>query len=183
MDYFNRKRNVQEPTGEPYSLAFTQTEVLERGWTVSMVRRHLGQPNAVLHCPLTYHYDRRRVYAAEATPAVQFDLLATEDVRLLGPRWLDRYAAYIPNILKASLLTRAENSEKPEEVAFYRKLASQLPPARANNRPQATTAPRPAPPPPRPAPPPPCPAPTHHSGLSAPRSAPVVALPTAMFAT
>ena len=132
MDFL-RKRNLQEATGEPYDHAFTQTEILERGWTVSMVRRHLGNPNAVICCPTTYQFDRRRVYAAEATPAVQFDLLATEDVRLLGPKWLTRYAAYIPNILRASLQNAAENEENPQMAAQYRALAQTLPQARARN--------------------------------------------------
>ena len=130
MDYFNRKRNFQEATGEPYSQAFTQTEILERGWTISMVRRHIGPPNEIFSYPKTYHFDRRRIYAAEATPAVQFDLLATEDVRLIGPHWLRQYAAYIPNILRASLLTRAERTEDESEAEFCRNLADKLPPAR-----------------------------------------------------
>lgn len=129
MDFF-RKRNIQEGTGEPYDLAFTQTEILERGWTVSMVRRHLGQPNAVICCPLTYQYDRRRVYAAEATPALQFDLLALEDVRLLGTRWLTHYRAYIPNIMRASLLTRAARETDPKMATHCTKIAASLPPAR-----------------------------------------------------
>lgn len=138
MEFF-RKRNLQAASGEPYDRAFTQTEILERGWTVSMIRRHLGQPNAVICCPVTYQYDRRRVYASEATPALQFDLLATEDVRLLGPRWLTRYAAYVPNIMRASLLTKAESSEIAAEAAYCRALAHQLPPQRAKTVPHAAT--------------------------------------------
>lgn len=130
MNCFNRKRNTQTPTGEPYELAFTQTEVIERGWTVSMVRRHLGKPNAVLHYPLTYQFDRRRVYAAEATPGVQFDLLATEDVHLLGLRWLSRYAAYVLKIQRASLLTRAARTEDKAESEMCAKLAAKLPSAK-----------------------------------------------------
>lgn len=134
MDFL-RKRNIQEGTGEPYNAAFTQTEILERGWTISMIRRHLGQPNNVVCCPTTYQFDRRRVYAAEATPAVQFDLLATEDVRLLGTKRLSKMAAYIPNIMRASLLTLAENeqAEKPAFAAEARALAQTLPPAVAPN--------------------------------------------------
>ena len=145
MDYFNRKRNVQEPSGEPYELAFTQTEITERGWTVSMIRRHLGKPNAVTCCPTTYQYDRRRVYAAEGTPAVQFDLLATEDVRLIGPKWLHHYAAYIPNILKAALETRAANAEDEAEKVQCRLLAASLPAPKPRNARHGPPAPPPAP--------------------------------------
>ena len=130
MEFF-RKRNIEEGTGEPYERAFNQTELLKRGWTVSMIRRHLGQPNAVTCCPHTYHYDRRRVYAAEATPALQFDLLALEDVRLLGTRWLTHYRAYIPNIMRASLLARAARETDPKLAAICTKTAASLPPARA----------------------------------------------------
>lgn len=149
MDYFNRRRNIQAASGEPYDYAFTQTEILERGWTVSMIRRHLGKPNAVVQCPLKYQYDRRRVYATEATPALQFDLLATEDIRLCGPRWLNRFAAYIPGIMKASLLTRAgREAELGNGVlaAEFTALAHSLPPAMP---PVCRTAPQRPPAPPK----------------------------------
>ena len=123
-----RRRNLERATGLPYEKAFTKTELMERGWTDSMIRRHLGAPNAVLFTGFAkYQYDTRTVYKAEATPAVQMDLLATEDVRIMGPRWLSHYRAYIPAMMKAALAGRAERADSPEEAAAYREIIEALP--------------------------------------------------------
>ena len=143
-----RCRNLETPTGAEYETAFCKTELLDRGWTHSMIKRHLGPPDDVLRISYAkYQYDRRRVYAAEATPSVQFDLLATADVRFCGPTWLRQLAAYVPNIMRASLQTRAENSTDPGQAARLRQLAANLPPAKALNTRQSA-APVAMPPPP-----------------------------------
>ena len=157
---FTRRRNLQTPTGEAFKEAFTQTEILERGWTLSMIRRHLGPPNTVARIGAydAYQFDRRRVYAAEGSPALQMDLLALEDIRLIGHRWLSKYTAYIPAMMRAVLEGRADLADTDQEAAVLRKMAANLPPQKTPRTAPLTPGPVPAPPKPAKAPPAPAPA-------------------------
>jgi hypothetical protein len=123
-----RHRNLEPPSGVPYEQAFTQTELLDRGWTVSMIRRHLGKPNAVIRAGFAkYQFDTRTVYKAEATPTFQLDLLSTSDVRDVGPRWLRYLKSYVPAMMSAALEGKAETAETPAESAAWLSLIAELP--------------------------------------------------------
>lgn len=134
-----RRRNIKTGTGGDYKTAFTKTELLERGWTSSLIDRYLVAPDAVLHQGFVkYQYDTRRVYKTEGSPAFQMDLLALEDVRLMGPRWLQRLTAYIPKMMIAALTHReAEALEKglKNKAQGYRELLENLPPQKPTNPP------------------------------------------------
>lgn len=128
MLHLPRHRNLEQATGQPYDKAFSKTELHGRGWTSSMIRRHLGAPNAVVGSGFAkYQYDARTVYKTEATVRFQLDLLALEDVRWLGLNRLGSYRCYIPAMMRAALKVKAEKADDPEEAEVFLETAENLP--------------------------------------------------------
>lgn len=128
LDIIKRRRNLSEPTGEPFEAAFSQGELVARGWTVSMIERHIGNPNSVIRTGqgVAYNYDTRRVYAAEGTPQFQRDLLALEAVRTNGVEYLTKLPCYIPDLMFAALSGLSKTEADAQRANAYGGLAYQV---------------------------------------------------------